>query len=317
MIRAMKSLALLAGLIAALAQTSASNPQLFTLLVTNGAGQYVPNLQAKDFILEEDGVPQAIDTFSADPSLPISLGILIDKSTSMRLPVAVQGREPVSAALLAADGAARVVVHLTKEQDEYLFMVFDEKMDVKQSFTTDKKKVTDLLNKNTIVGGSTHLYKAVGDALKEVAKKAKNRKRAMIVITDVHDTSGDKIDELQSIIRAQEIPVYTFGMRWDAWGVPGEAAETAQAPYEEEILRMIGNESGGFSTVVDIPDLLSDYTVNRMIDFVQRIGVEVRGQYSMSYRSQKPGPPTSKVVRVRAVDPALRIQLRREDPPRR
>jgi hypothetical protein len=53
-----------------------------------------------------------------------------------------------------------VVLKLTKPDDEYMIMTFNEKMSVKQSFTSDKKKVTDLLYKNNSVGGSTHLYSA-------------------------------------------------------------------------------------------------------------------------------------------------------------
>lgn len=312
----MKSIVLLPTLLltvaAALGQSSKPELQTVIVTVTNAAGQYVGGLKQADFTLEENGVPQRLEKFSEDPDVPISLGILIDKSTSMRLPVATQGREKVSAALLAADGAARVVVKLTKPQDEYLFMTFDDKFYVKQSFTSDKKKVTDLLYKNTVVGGATHLYKAVGDALKEIRKKAKNRNRALIVITDVHDTSGDNIEDLQATIREQEIPVYTFGMRWDSWGVPGEAAETVKAPYEEAVLQMMAAYSGGHSAIVDIPDLMSDYTINRMIEFVQLIGVEVRGQYSLSYYSTTPGPATGKVIRLHTPSADHRIQFRRE-----
>jgi len=228
------------------------------------------------------------------PDLPISVGILIDTSTSMRLPV---NRDKVPAALLAADGAARVVLKLTKPDDEYMIMTFNEKMSVKQSFTSDKKKVTDLLYKNNSVGGSTHLYSAVREALKEIKKKAKNPRRALIVVTDVHDTSGDKVEDLQASIREMEIPVYTFGMRWDAWGVPGEEAETGKSTYEVAVLKMMAGESAGNSMVVDIPDLLSDYTVSRMIDFVTLLEVDLRGQYMMSY----PTTPGSgaKAIRVR------------------
>jgi Ca-activated chloride channel family protein len=312
----MKSLALLLAVIAAvvpsLGQSSKPEVQTVVLTVTNSAGQYVTNLKQDAFIVEEDGKPQRVETFREDPDLPVSLGILIDKSTSMRLPVATQGREKVSAALLAANGASRVVLRLTKPQDEFLFMVFDDKFDVRQSFTTDKKKITDLLTKNNAVGGATHLYNAVEEALKEIRKKAKNRRRALIVITDVHDTSGDSVDELQAVIREQEIPVYTFGMRWDAWGVPGEDAETAKSSYEESVLKMMAAYSGGYSAVVDIPDLLSDYTINRMIAFVQQIGVELRGQYLLSYTSTTPGPGAGKVIRVRTTTADHRVQVRRE-----
>lgn len=308
----MKSLALLLAVFAAVLQSSKPEVQTVVVTVTNSAGQYVTNLKQDAFIVEEDGKPQRVETFREDPDLPISLGILIDKSTSMRLPVATQGGEKVSAALLAANGASRVVLRLTKPQDEFLFMVFDDKFDVRQSFTTDRKKMTDLLNKNNAVGGSTHLYNAVEEALKEIRKKAKNRRRALIVITDVHDTSGDSVEELQAVIREQEIPVYTFGMRWDAWGVPGEDAEPGKSTYEESVLRMMATYSGGYSAVVDIPDLLSDYTINRMIDFVQKIGVELRGQYLLSYTSTTPGPGAAKAIRVRSTNPDHRVQLRRE-----
>ena len=291
----------------------AAQGQTQTLVVTvlNSAGQYVGNLSSDDFIVEEDGVPQRLSSFSRDSDLPVSLGILIDKSASMRLPVAVQGREKVPAALLAADGAARVVVRLMKPQDEYLIMLFDEKSSVKQSFTTDKKKVTELLNKNNTVGGSTYLYRAVGEALNEVKKKAKYPRRALVVITDVHDTSGHKIEDLQATIRELEIPVYTFGMRWDAWGVPGESAETVKSTYEVAVLQMMAAESAGYSMVVDIPDLLSEYTVNRMIEFVTVLGIELRGQYTLQYNSSTPGPAAGKAIRVRTASQGYQVRMRR------
>jgi VWFA-related protein len=307
----MKALVLILATAAGLAQTRApasqSAVQTLAVSVTNASGVYVSNLKAEDFIVEENGVRQEVAKFIADPDLPISLGILIDTSTSMRLPV---NRDKVPAALLAADGAARVVLRLTKPDDEYLLMTFNEKLSIKQSFTSDEKKLTDLLYKNNTVGGSTHLYSAVREALKEIKKKAKNSRRALVVITDVHDTSGDKVEDLQATIREMEIPVYTFGMRWDPWGVPGEDSETGKSDYEVAVLKMMAGESAGYSMVVDIPDLLSDYTINRMISFVQLLGFELRGQYVMSY-PMTPGSG-AKVIRVRTVSPDYQVRFRRE-----
>jgi VWFA-related protein len=306
---AMKAFVLILATAAVLAQTRAQDPQptvqTLAVSVTDASGLYIPNLKPADFIVEEDGVRQEVATFTADPDLPISLGILIDNSISMRLPV---NKDKAPAALLASDGAARVVLKLTKPEDEYLFMTFNEKLSVKQSFTSDKKKLTDALNKNRTVEGSTHLYSAVGEALREIKKKAKNSRRALVVITDVHDTSGDKVEDLQATIRSTEIPVYTFGMRWDAWGVPGEDFEPGKSDYEVGVLKMMAGESGGSSMVVDIPDLLSDYTVNRMIAFVQLLGIELRGQYVMSYATT-PGP---KAIRVRTTSPNYQVRFRRE-----
>jgi hypothetical protein len=65
--------------------------------------------------------------------------------------------------------------------------------------------------------------------------------------------------------------------------------------------------------VVDIPDLLSDYTVNRMIAFVQLLGVELRGQYVMSYPTATNSG--AKVIRVRTTSPNYQVRFRRESLP--
>jgi VWFA-related protein len=273
-------------------------------------GRYVRDLKADDFVLEENGVRQQATGFAQDSEVPVSVGILIDKSASMRLPLAVQGKEKVSAALLAADGAARVLVKLMKPQDEFLLMTFDEDLKVKQNFTVDQKKIVDLLYKNNQVGGATHLYHAVVEALKQT-KKAKNSKRALVVITDVHDTSGDKLDELKASLQGSEIPVYTFGMRWDAWGLPGEDA--SQPTFEVAILRQMAVDSGGRSIIVDIPDLTTDFTVVRMISFVQDIAAELRGQYTLKYISTSTTPDAEKAIRIRSVSPQFQVRFRRDD----
>jgi VWFA-related protein len=135
--------------------TASGEPQTLLVSVTNKAGQYVPNLKESDFIIEENGKPQPIASFSTESDRPVSLGILIDKSTSMRLPVAAQGGQRVSAALLAANGAAKVILKLMKPKDEYMLMTFDDVFNVKQAFTSDAKKMTEVLTKNLAVGGST------------------------------------------------------------------------------------------------------------------------------------------------------------------
>jgi len=280
--------------------------------VLNQQGQYIQGLKADDFVLEENGMRQEIASFEPDSEIPLSIGILIDTSASMRLPLAIQGKEKVSAALLAADGAARVLVKLMKPQDEFALMIFNDDMKVKQSFTIDHKKVTELLNKNNLVGGSTHLYHAVVQALKET-RKGKNRKRALVVITDVHDTSGDKLDELKAALHGSEIPVYTFGMRWDAWGLPGE--DPANPTFEVAVLREMAADSGGRSIVVDIPDLTTDFTVIRMISFVEGIAAELRGQYTLKYNSTTPGPEAEKAIRIRAVSPEFQVRFRRDNSP--
>src|SRR5262252_7891097 len=50
--------------------------------VTDSRGRDVGGLKAKDFTVYEDGLPRDIAFFSSEPQ-PITLGILIDRSSSM------------------------------------------------------------------------------------------------------------------------------------------------------------------------------------------------------------------------------------------
>src|SRR5262249_44267925 len=55
-----------------------------TATVLDEAGKYMDGLQPGDFELYENGEPQKISFFSHDLRVPISVGVLIDTSGSMR-----------------------------------------------------------------------------------------------------------------------------------------------------------------------------------------------------------------------------------------
>src|SRR5437773_1667434 len=52
--------------------------------VRDKKGQVVRNLTKDDFLLEEEGRPQAIRYFSQESNLPLTIGLLIDTSGSTR-----------------------------------------------------------------------------------------------------------------------------------------------------------------------------------------------------------------------------------------
>jgi VWFA-related protein len=310
----MRTFAVIVSLLALLQQAPvAPQSQKIAVTVTDKDGRFVPNLRPEDFVVEEDGVRQEIASFSLDSETPVSLGVLIDRSTSMRLPLVVAGKTPVPAALLAATGTARALVRMMKPQDEFLLMTFDDDLNVRQNFTQDQKKLTDLLYKMNTVGGATHLYDSISKALQRM-EKAKYKKRALIVITDVHDTSGHSYEDLLSSLRQHEIGIYTFGMRIVSDDtLPGDPLEALVG----EVLEKVALNSGGNSLVVDVAELRTDETIQRMILFVQSIAAALRGQYTISYNSDKPGSLANRVIRVRTSNPEHRVRINREQDPTR
>src|SRR5262249_5244349 len=59
-------------------------PQSVTVTVTNPQGGYIPGLQREDFTLYEDGVPQEITYFNTGENEPVSMGLVVDTSGSMK-----------------------------------------------------------------------------------------------------------------------------------------------------------------------------------------------------------------------------------------
>jgi Ca-activated chloride channel homolog len=307
----MKSLAVLASLVALLQQAPVQpgqpHVQKVVVNVTDTSGRFILNLHQQDFTLEENGVEQKITGFTEGSDLPISLGILVDKSTSMRLPLYVDGREYVPAALLAAGRIGRAVVKLMKPQDEFLLMTFDEKVQVKQNFTQDRKKIEDQLERLHEVGNATHLYDSIVNALEKM-KKAKYKRRALIVITDAYDTSGKQLEDIRPKIAEQEIQVFTCGLRSVYEELPDPTAE----PLFQLVLRVLSVDTGGLSMIVDLPELKNTPAIEGLIGFAQIIALELRGQYTLSYNTDQTGPLASRFVRVRSPIPQLRIRIRRD-----
>jgi len=306
----MKSVAALLGLLALLQAPPQRGPQRVQKLVVNvsdASGRYILNMKQQDFIVEENGMEQKITAFMEGSDTPVSLGILIDKSMSMRLPLYVEGKQYVPAAVLAANRIGRAVVRMMKPQDEFLLMTFDEKVQVRQNFTQDRKKIEDQLQKLNEVGNATHLYESVVNALEKM-KKAKYTRRALVVITDAYDTSGKELQDLRAKIAEQEIQVFTCGFRSVYEETPNPTAE----PLFQLVLRVLSSDTGGLSMVVDLPELQNTPTIEGLIGFAQIIALELRGQYTLSYNTNETGSLASRFVRVRSPLPQARIRIRRD-----
>ncbi len=198
------------ALLISAAGASAQTPQSGTLLrvevsvvtvgvrVTDSKGREVPDLRAVDFALYEDGIEQKIAFFSSEEQ-PISLGILLDRSDSMKF----------ETKFAHAKAAARTIVDVTRAGSEYLYLPFDARIRTDAEFTGRREQIEQEIT-DTRVGSGTSLYDAILAAL-ERCKGAKNRRQAIIVITDGGDQHS--IHTLNNVIRsAQESQVQLYAI---------------------------------------------------------------------------------------------------------
>ena len=276
--------------------------------VRDSEGRLIRNLGKEAFIIEENGVPQKIVHLIQGSETPVSLGILIDTSGSMAS--VTQGS---ITAQRASVGTARILMRLMNASDEYLLMSFNSGFSVHGSFTTDSHEIEEELRKLRSNGG-TNLVPAVTRALGEM-KKANHRKKALIVITDA-GASGD-FDALRRDIRNSEVLIYTFAIG----NLPEVPSQRVGLPtgvgfgpptgifYGRNILDALADESGGQWQSFDMnsEDLLS-----RMINFVQDIAAELRGQYTLGYYPSSVKTSDNHVIRVKSASAQHRVRVHRE-----
>jgi Ca-activated chloride channel homolog len=182
-----------------------------TATVTDENGRFVSGLRQGDFVVYEDGEPQAISHFNNE-RVPVSLGIALDTSGSMT-------PDKMGSARSAID---RFMYDLLGRDDEMFLLRFANVPQLVQDWTTDRRVLSRALA-DLYAGGGTAMYDAVADAL-PVAAGGKNRKKALLVISDGNDTNSSiSVGELRQMIRESEVLVYAIG-------IDGEARQTYVRP---------------------------------------------------------------------------------------
>jgi len=186
--------------------------KVVTLPVTvrDKKGQIVTNLTKDDFTLVEDNRPQTIKYFNLDTNLPLTLGLLVDTSMSMRN------------AFDQEKSASKTFLNqmLTKPQDKAFLIHFDREVELLQDLTASKDKLSSALEElgptqevsspdssdsgsgqRAHRGGGTQLYDAIFLAADELMKKQQGRK-ALVLLSDGEDRGSR--ETLNSAIEAAQ-----------------------------------------------------------------------------------------------------------------
>jgi VWFA-related protein len=230
--------------------------------VTDSANHYITDLEEGDFSVFEDGVKQKL-TFFSRRQQPIALSLLLDSSASMEQH------------LPTLQTAATNFVQRLKANDIAQVVDFDSKVDIRQSFTTNKTELQTAIEQ-TSAGGSTSLHNAIYIALKELRKvRAVNeedvRRQALIVFSDGEDTSSlVSFEEVLDLAKRSETAIYAIALR----GSDTQAKGFREAEF---VMRTLSQETGGRAFFpAKIEDLAGVYA---------QIADELASQYTLGYAS--------------------------------
>jgi len=228
--------------------------------VTDRHGRFVPGLRAEDFAVEEDGKRQELRHFARENELPLTIGMLIDTSPSVR---PVFDEEKLT--------ATSFLESILRSTDLALVIGFDRSATLVQDYTDSSKRLRAAIDQLEI-GGGTSLYDAVYLACKEKLRGEAGRK-AVILISDGEDTTS-RIKFFEALIAAHQSDAVIYSISNSGGGgfIRGLGRNG-----DPGTLRKFSEETGGAMFFVD-----SKNSFKKVFD---QIAQELRSQYSLGYVS--------------------------------
>jgi len=226
--------------------------------VVDDRQRIVTNLDKTDFSVFEDGKPQTIISFHHE-DIPVSMGILIDNSGSMR-----EKRSKVNQAALN-------LVRSSNPQDEVFVVNFNDEYYLDQDFTNDLLKLKEALEKIDAKGG-TALYEAVVASADHLKRDAKLERKVLFVVTDGEDNASRETLE-QAVKQLQE----ENGPSVYAIGILGDEEHPKRA---RRALEIITQRTGGLA--------FFPKTLDEVDEISRQVAHDIRNQYTIGYKSTNP-----------------------------
>ncbi len=218
----------------------------------------ITTLNRNDFTVLEDGRPQTIISFHHE-DIPVSMGILVDNSGSMR-----EKRAKVNQAALN-------LVRSSNPQDEVFVVNFNDEYYLDQDFTNDLLKLKEALEKIDASGG-TALYEAVVASADHLAKDARRERKVLFVVTDGEDNaSRESLEQAVKQLQGEKGPsVYAIGLL-------GDEEHPRRA---KRALEIIAQRTGGIA--------FFPRTLDEVDEISKQIAHDIRNQYTIGYKPTNP-----------------------------
>ncbi|MDX2268532.1 MAG: VWA domain-containing protein [Bryobacter sp.] len=234
--------------------TSDTRLVLLYATVVDKNGNIVTNLPRSAFKVFENNVEQPLKIFRRE-DVPISLGLVIDNSGSMRM-----RRAKVNTAALQ-------MVKASNRQDEVFIVNFNDDAFLDVDFTGDVRKLEDGLSRIDTRGG-TAMYDAISMSIDHLTRKGKRDKKVLMLITDGADTaSRSTLEKLISQVHSTDVVAYSIALLNDE--SPRDAKKAKRA------LDAIAKASGGLTFLPK--------TLEEVESLALEVANDIRSQYVLAY----------------------------------
>ena len=229
---------------------------LVNAAISDSKGRMVTGLQQENFRIWEDKVEQKVEYVSSEDT-PMSIGLIFDATGSMADKIST------------ARDAATSFLSVGNPDDEYFLVTFSQRATLVEPFITDISRLQNHML-FTPAKGLTPLFDAVYLGL-ETMKRAKYKRKALLLITDGEDNhSRYSFADIKEFVKEQDVEIFVIGIV----NASGELAPGQSGRATIEDLAQISDGEAFFPESVD-----------QLEDICNKIGLELRNQYVLGYRS--------------------------------
>jgi len=227
--------------------------------VVDKKGNLITDLRQDAFTVYENDKPQQVTLFRRE-DVPVSLGLVVDNSGSMR-----DKRQKV-------ESAAVTFVEESNPQDEIFVVNFNDEAYLDVDFTNNIRKMEEGLTRIDSRGG-TAMRDALSMCIDHLVEKAEKDKKVLLVVTDGNDnTSGTTIEELVHKAQQTEVLLYSVGLL--------NEEQKRERKRAKRALNALTTASGGLSYY---PEQLSEVE-----QIAIKVAHEIRNQYVIGYSPSSP-----------------------------
>jgi Ca-activated chloride channel family protein len=235
---------------------------LVNATVTDPLDRLVTGLEKEHFRVFEDGTEQEVLTLSSE-DVPVSIGLVFDMSGSM------------SDKVEKAREAAVQFMRTANPLDQFFLVSFNDRAELTSGFTSS---VDELQNRMmfTASRGRTALLDAIYLGLSQM-RGAHNGKRALLIISDGGDNhSRYNETDVKNYLKEADCQLYAIGI-FDPIGIRSRTQEELEGPsLLSEMTEMTGGRVFPVGNLGELPDIAA------------KIGMELRNQYVLGYKSSNP-----------------------------
>jgi Ca-activated chloride channel homolog len=226
--------------------------------VVDRSGKLVADLPQKAFKVYENNVEQEVKLFRRE-DVPISLGLVIDNSASMR-----EKRQKVGAAALQ-------LVKASNPQDEVFIVNFSDSAYLDCPFTNSIPKLQEALT-HIDSRGTTAMRDAIAMSINYMKNNAKQDKKILLVVSDGDDNLSEiTLEQLIRQAQQSEVLIYAIGLLTEE--------DRGSARQAQKALDTITEATGG-----------APYYPKELTEVDQialRVAHELRNQFTIGYSASQ------------------------------